>query len=102
MAPMAREHVVKFRTEMDAPMVVLRPGDKLIIARQQRMTMAEAVAIRERVALTLPGVEAVIIDGADMLAVYRPGEVTELPPLADRLRAMGVPEGTIAMMATKD
>lgn len=96
----AAEHVLKIRAELDTPMVVLRPGDRLIIGCQRRLNREEAHLLKGRVAEMLPGVEAVIIDGADMLAAYRPDEIAELPPLADRLRASGVPEGTIAMMTT--
>lgn len=73
------EHVVKVRAELDTPMVVLRPGDKLIIGYSRRISMAEAATIKGRIAEMLPGVEATIIDGADCLAIYRSDRPAELP-----------------------
>lgn len=61
-------------TEPDATLsaAVVRPGDTLILVYQRHISTAEAVAIKGRVAASLPGVEAAIIGGAASVAVYRP------------------------------
>lgn len=63
------EHVLKVRAELDN-MLVVRPGDKLVIGAGF-ITAQHAAQIKERVARELPGVEAVIIAGIEHLAVYR-------------------------------
>ena len=67
---MASDHVVKFRAELDN-LFVVRPGDKLVVCVSRPLTSMDADIIKQRVAQTLPGVEAVVIM-CDGLAVYRP------------------------------
>jgi len=50
---------------------IVRPGDKLVLACDRPLDMAEADDIRTCVREQLPGVEPVIIEAA-ALAVYRP------------------------------
>jgi hypothetical protein len=75
MAQMPGEHVVKVRAELDNALVV-RPGDKLVIALAKPIDMATFGQIRERITGRLPGVETVIIDGVSGLAVYRASDDT--------------------------
>lgn len=56
---------------MHANVGIVRPGDKLIVAMCRELDMAEAEQIRRQLAENLPGVEAVILSGADSLVVYR-------------------------------
>lgn len=100
MATLPSEVAVSVRAELGNA-VVGRPGDKLVIGTGF-ITQEHAAQIKERVAKELPGVEAVIIAGITNLAVYQPDEQQVLPALADRMRAKGIPEGTIAMMTAAE
>lgn len=51
--------------------VVVRPGDKLVLAYADSLDADTARTIKERVAELLPGVEAVLIDGPVNVIVYR-------------------------------
>lgn len=63
----------------DEHAVVVRPGDKLVIHVQGRLDQQHASLIKQRVAGSLPGVEAVLIDSSLQVLVYQPGETAELP-----------------------
>jgi hypothetical protein len=51
--------------------LVVRPGDKLVVAISRRLNMQEADDIDKFFAAKLPGVEVVPIDNCVGLAVYR-------------------------------
>lgn len=70
MASMPEEHVLKFRAELGNA-VVVRPGDKLVIARTDRISYKQAGDIKTAMAQRLPGVEIVLVDQCSGLAVYR-------------------------------
>jgi hypothetical protein len=59
--------------EIDAHVSVgiVRPGDRLVIAVNRRLTAAGAAALRERLGARLPGVEVVPVEAAALMA-YRP------------------------------
>lgn len=84
------DHVIKFRTELDN-MIVVRPGDKLIVARTDRISPPDIIRLKARIAELLPGVEPVIISECSGLAVYRGDD--DVPPERDR--------ATIAMIAER-
>lgn len=54
------------------PALVLRPGDTLIVAVRDRLTMAEAESIRGKLKALVPGLEDVVLVPAVALAAYRP------------------------------
>lgn len=64
------EAVVKVRAELGNA-VVVRPGDKLVIARTDRLTHEQASVIRTALAERLPGVDIILVDECSGLAVYR-------------------------------
>lgn len=67
--PQTSKHVVEIETQYTG--LVVRPGDKLVIATNQRPTMELADRMRQHLEGVLPGVELVIIPQATGLAVYR-------------------------------
>lgn len=50
---------------------IVRPGDRLVIAVNRHLTLAEAATLRERLEARLPGVEVVPVEAAALMA-YRP------------------------------
>jgi len=68
--------------EIDAHVSVgiVRPGDKLVIAVNRRITAAEADALRKRLEARLPGIEVVPVEAVALMA-FRP----DTPPAADGL-----------------
>lgn len=52
--------------------VVVRPGDKLIVGLSERITAQAAEQLKQRAADALPGVDAVFIECVQQMAVYRP------------------------------
>ena len=61
----------------DMQVVVLRPGDKLVIGVKRPISLAEADEMRVRVRERLPGVDLVVIVAEQLLA-YRPDEVSSV------------------------
>ncbi len=67
----------------DMQVVVLRPGDRLVVGVSRRISDEEAARMRAQVGEHLPGVKVVIIQAEQLLA-YRPDEasgVREVPHL---------------------
>ena len=54
------------------PALVIRPGDTLIVAVRDRISMAEADAIRGKLKAWLPDLADVVLVPAVGLAAYRP------------------------------
>ncbi len=59
--------------------LVIRPGDKLLLVFNDHQTMAAMDEIRTAIEECLPGVQAVIFEGVQQLAVYRPGPAVRVP-----------------------
>lgn len=57
--------------DVDANVGIVRPGDKLVVATCRQLDLAEAEQMQRQLAENLPGVEAIILSGADSLVVYR-------------------------------
>lgn len=51
--------------------VAVQPGDKLIVARSDRISPQDGERLKARIGELLPGVEVVIISECSGLAVYR-------------------------------
>lgn len=54
--------------------IVIRPGDKLVLGYEKRLSVQEADAIIGHFAAKLPGVEIVLVDQIAHMAVYRPDD----------------------------
>jgi len=65
------EHTITIRTELDNA-VVIKPGGALVVGLKRRIDMAEAARIKDHIEESLPGVNVVILDGIDHMAVYAP------------------------------
>jgi hypothetical protein len=72
------DQVVHIRAELDNA-VVVRPGDKLVLGYEKRLSVQEADAITGHFAARLPGVEIVLVDQIAHMAVYRSDEPIVLP-----------------------
>ena len=55
--------------------LVVKPGDTLILRSTKPLSMATAQLVQERLKARLPDVPAVLIDGFDQMAVYRPDPI---------------------------
>jgi len=67
---MAATRVLTVRAELDNA-VVVRPGDKLVVATHRPISVEHARLIVAELGVKLPGVEIVLADGVSALAVYR-------------------------------
>lgn len=85
MASFPKTQVVQIKAELGNA-VVVRPGDKLIVARSDRISMQDGERLKARIGELLPGVEAVIISECTGLAVYR-DEPTGIIPFDGTLTA---------------
>ncbi len=68
----------RWQLQGDMQVVVLQPGDKLVIGVKRQISPAEAARLRAQVRQRLPGVDLVII-AAEQLLAYRPDEPTGQP-----------------------
>lgn len=67
---MAGVHEVTLPVRLTTTAVV-GPGEKLIVARTDRISMADAERLKARIAELLPGVDVVIISECSGLGIYR-------------------------------
>lgn len=64
-----------------AEAVVIRPGDTLLLRLALNVTESQLERCRERLVPSLkaklPGVEVIVIGGAEQIAAYRPGPTVD-------------------------
>lgn len=77
MASIPSEQVVKIRAELGNA-VIVRPGDKLVIATPQRLSAQQAHDMMDYLAERLPGVGGVFVSECTGLAVYRESDDTAI------------------------
>ena len=75
-AAIPTEVAVKVRAELGNA-VIVRPGDKLVVARSDTISMEDGARLKAVIASKLPGVEVVIVSQCSGLAVYRNEQPTD-------------------------
>lgn len=72
--PLAAKPHVDPPVEPAGDVLIVRPGDVLIVRYQRRISQAQADQIKARFRESLPDLSDVLLVIADQIAVYRPGD----------------------------
>lgn len=62
---------------------VVQPGDVLVVALNRRISMQELSEFKDHFERCVPGVRVVVIPEAVDMAVYKPHEQHNIPPLLE-------------------